>query len=197
MATPVDPPSLNPFSQHKKPRKVSFSWLSWHKKDAAAPDRAEPDLFEGDDWLLPPDPAEPLFEESGEPAYPLFPESSQTCRLSRMATSAAPIDISPPPRFSSQSPRNQTSNLTSALQEAGATALQPSEPNVDTRQDAGRLSVGMRNDSITNALGSSYYGSGARPIYTNQRQRRESSTGSFIGNMSWGGISVGSWVRDE
>ena len=193
----MDPPCLHPFSYHKKPRKVSFSWLSWPKKDAVAPHRVEPDLFEGDDWLLQPDSAEPLVEESGAPVYPLFPQPSRIHLHSRMTSSATPIDISPPPRFSSQSPRNQTSSLTSALQEARATAIQPSEPHIETRQDASRLNVSTRHDSTSNALGSSYYGSGAKPISVTERQRRESNTGSFIGNMSWGGISVGSWVRDE
>lgn len=29
------------------------------------------------------------------------------------------------------------------------------------------------------------------------KNRRESVTGSFVGGMSWGGISVGSWLQDE
>lgn len=111
-----------------------------------------------------------------------------------MASSAAPIDITPPPRFSSQSPRNQTSNLTFALQEAGATGIQPSETAIESRQDAGRLSVGGRQDSISMG-GSSYFG--ARPISVGQKQRRESSTGSYVAGMSWGGMSVGSFIRDE
>jgi transcription factor SFP1 len=27
--------------------------------------------------------------------------------------------------------------------------------------------------------------------------RRESLAGSLVGGMSWGGVSVGSWIRDE
>lgn len=47
----------------------------------------------------------------------------------------------------------------------------------------------------------SYYGSGAQPISMNtsnrERPRRESVAGSMVGGMSWGGVSVGSWIRDE
>lgn len=43
--------------------------------------------------------------------------------------------------------------------------------------------------------GSSYFG--ARPISVGQKQRRESNTGSYVAGMSWGGMSVGSFIRDE
>lgn len=39
--------------------------------------------------------------------------------------------------------------------------------------------------------------SGARPISNAGKGLRESTVGSFMGGMSWGGISVGSWVQDE
>ena len=47
----------------------------------------------------------------------------------------------------------------------------------------------------------SQYGSGAQPIAMNgssrETPRRESLAGSLVGGMSWGGVSVGSWIRDE
>jgi len=194
IATPIEQPCSNPFGQsNKKHNLLDFAW----RKRTVGSLQHEPELFEGDDWLLPPDPGEPLFEDNGESAYPLFPKSPPAhYNRPQMASSASPIDISLSPRFSSHSPRNQTSNLTFALQEAGATGIQPAEPAIDTRQDAGRLSVGGRNDSIS-VGGSSYFGTGARPISTGQKQRRESSTGSFVAGMSWGGMSVGSFIRDE
>lgn len=60
-----------------------------------------------------------------------------------------------------------------------------------------------RRDSLTGALAASgsHYGSGAQPISMSnanrERPRRESLAGSMVSGMSWGGISVGSWVRDE
>lgn len=48
-------------------------------------------------------------------------------------------------------------------------------------------------------LGTSYYGSGARPISFRDGNRRESNAlaSSLIGGMSWGGLSVGSFIRDD
>ncbi|EAT81209.2 hypothetical protein SNOG_11501 [Parastagonospora nodorum SN15] len=114
-----------------------------------------------------------------------------------MAQTASPIDIQTPPRYGSNSPQNQTSNLTSALREAG-------EANRDTSSTPNQLNpngfefqrpgLGERNPSIS-MLGSSFYGSGARPISMKDRPRRESNQmGSFAGGMSWGGVSVGSWI---
>lgn len=35
------------------------------------------------------------------------------------------------------------------------------------------------------------------PRNLDPRPRRESLAGSLVGGMSWGGVSVGSWIRDE
>jgi transcription factor SFP1 len=195
------PPS-SPLNQSKKEREKDL-YFSWHKKPGAANRHSNPLL--GADWHFTEDIEDALFDNDGDdenPLAPLFPDDD-TPRAATMA-SAIPIDISLPPRLNSQSPRNHTSNLTFALQEAGASA-QPAQEAAfeDQRQNAGepgRLSVGARNDSITNMFGgSSYYGgSGARPISVKDRQRRESNTGgSFMNGMSWGGMSVGSFIRDE
>ncbi|KAF2731599.1 hypothetical protein EJ04DRAFT_442719 [Polyplosphaeria fusca] len=115
-----------------------------------------------------------------------------------MAQAASPIDITTPPRFGSNSPQNQTSNLTFALREAGATkdislVPNPTQPGGNEFRDA-RPSLGGRHDSISN----SFYSSGAKPISMRDKPRRESNTmGSFAGGMSWGGLSVGSWIRED
>ncbi|KAF1954646.1 hypothetical protein CC80DRAFT_417349 [Byssothecium circinans] len=120
-----------------------------------------------------------------------------------MAQAASPIDIATPPRFGSNSPQNQTSNLTSALRQASQardinnhhTSGQPA-PNASST-DFARPSLGAHRDSFSNGLGGSFYGSGARPI-SMDRPRRESNNnmGSFV-NGSWGGMSVNSWLHDD
>jgi transcription factor SFP1 len=192
-----------PATTTKRERDLYFSWLK--KQDlverSSNPVRSATWKLDDDDLC------DPLFEDEGDAiaTFPLFPTNSPFAfqDSTKMAdTSAAPIDISLPPRLSnSQSPRNQTSTLTSALQEAGAAGQHA--PDAGNMQymgvpDMGRLSVSGRHDSISNLFSSSYLASGARPISMKDRQRRESNTGgSFMGNgMSWGGISVGS-LRDE
>jgi len=59
--------------------------------------------------------------------------------------------------------------------------------------------IGPR-DSLTSATAGvdSRNGSGAQPITMNrEKPRRESLAESMVGGMSWGGVSVSSWVRDE
>ncbi|PVI06651.1 hypothetical protein DM02DRAFT_638420 [Periconia macrospinosa] len=124
-----------------------------------------------------------------------------------MAQAASPIDIATSPRFGSNSPQNQTSNLTSALREAAAsrdnsnnttpsnTANLPPPAAPDAHQ---RPSLSAHRDSLSNGLGGSFYGSGARPISMKDRPRRESNNmGSLHNGLSWGGVSVGSWIRDD
>jgi transcription factor SFP1 len=198
-STPLSTPTVAEAPWPAPAKRERDLYFSWHKKQDTPKRNSNPVL--GSDWHFAPDPCEPLFEDEGDHAFPLFPDSPPTFEKRKMATSAVPIDISLPPRLSSsQSPRNQTSNLTSALQEAGAAGQHvPDFNNIQHMgvPDPGRLSVSGRHDSISNMFGSSYYGSGARPISMKDRQRRESNTGgSFMGGMSWGGISVGS-LRDE
>ena len=189
VSTPVEQASSPQFGRPKKDRDLYFSWhRKPHELGASKSLLLESDL---------------LFEDTGDCSFPLFPESPPAHDFARdMAQAASPIDISTPPRFGSNSPQNQTSNLTFALREAEANQELNSTPNQGSHGvgdfQNGRLSVGGRHDSISNGLGSSFYGSGARPISMKDRPRRESNTmGSFAGGMSWGGLSVGSWIRDE
>ncbi|KAF2677548.1 hypothetical protein K458DRAFT_319308 [Lentithecium fluviatile CBS 122367] len=194
--TPISTPVEQAASPHfGRPKKDSELYFSWHRKPhelgASRSPLFEPDL---------------LFEDAGDCSFPLFTEQPPPppphSTLRDMAQTAGPIDITTPPRFGSNSPQNQTSNLTSALREAGANRDQSATSNhynasgADVRNE--RPGIGGRQDSISNGLGSSLYGSAARPISMKDRGRRESVTmGSFAGGMSWGGISVGSWIRDD
>lgn len=183
-STPINTPSIGqaspPFGRPS--RKDKDLYFSWHRKPN--------DLYVGNRHSsVDPD---VLFEDEGDCSFPLFPSPPGMA-----TTSASPIDITGGRRFNSQSPRNnQPSNLQFALQEAEAPDVAASEMYAGQRPgNDGRLSVGGRNDSIS---GGSYYGSGARPISMKDRPRRESTAnGSLLNGMSWGGISVGSWVRDE
>ncbi|TID27015.1 hypothetical protein E2P81_ATG01472 [Venturia nashicola] len=208
--TPLTTPHLDsepwPPTAAVQPKKNNQLYFSWRRKEGADKPISNPLL--GSDWHFAQE--EALFESCrdrhpGDISFPLFPESPPRPTVFPMA-SAAPIDISLPPRLSSnsQSPRNQTSNLTFALQEAQATGQ--AAPEAYSRQplaapDAGRLGVnaGGRQGSMSNIFGSSYYnGTGARPISVKDRNRGESNTaGSFMNGMSWGNNSVGSWIQQD
>jgi transcription factor SFP1 len=59
--------------------------------------------------------------------------------------------------------------------------------------------VTARKDSIGASM--AQWTSGTKPISVSgsnrDRPRRESLAGSLVGGMSWGGVSVGSWIRDD
>ncbi|KAF2622988.1 hypothetical protein BU25DRAFT_462380 [Macroventuria anomochaeta] len=192
-STPVTTPTQHTVSPHfgratKNSPSLSYAWQ--RKPHELVPSR-EPEF-------------DLLFEDSGDCSFPLFPASpaQHSSVLGNMAQTATPIDIQTPPRYGSNSPQNQTSNLTSALREAEANrdfSQTPNQldPNGFQFRD-GRPSMSERHGSISNMLGTSFYGSGARPISMRDRGRRESTNmGSFNGGMSWGGVSVGSWIRDD
>ena len=131
------------------------------------------------------------FEDS---AFPLFGDPMTT----DMAN-AYPLDIATP------SPRqNQASNLTSALQSTSGNEMRPTQAMSIAGSEAktNGFGAGLRDarDSLSSAMAGSdsRHGSGAQPISMNrEKPRRESLAGSMISGMSWGGISVNSWVRDE
>lgn len=134
---------------------------------------------------------EPDFDDH---SFPLFGTSPP---VRSMVATAAPIDIDTRP--ASTSPRGpQSSTLTSALQQRNA-IREPRQPPGHTEartdgQEAGRsVNVGEVPSAWPN---------GAKPISMRtgekgERVRRESVAQSLTGAMSWGGISVGSWIRDE
>ena len=93
-----------------------------------------------------------------------------------------PIDIATPSRNTSSSPSSQNNK-------------NPNFHDSDSRTSAMMAGADYgrgRQDSFA----------AAKPISVNNpnregRPRRESLAGSLVGGMSWGGISVGSWIRDE
>jgi transcription factor SFP1 len=196
ITTPVDQPSSPHFGRGKKEPSASLFNDFWHRKphEVAASHQPDSDL---------------LFEDAGDCSFPLFPDDDQEhySAFADIMATASPIDIQSPPRYGSHSPQNQTSNLTSALRHAQAQpdlATTPgllNPPNYDF-MGGGRPSMSERHPSMS-ALGSSFYNNGnnaSRPISMKDRGRRESNTmgmGSFVGGVSWGGHSVGSWIRDE
>lgn len=206
LTTPIVGQEPWPPAAAAAPKKDKDLYFSWHRKSGAEQRSSNPLL--GSDWHFAQDSDEALFgsgdRHPGDNSFPLFPESPPRPTIFPMA-SASPIDISLPQRLSSnsQSPRNQTSNLTFALQEAQATG-QPAPEQY--RQplagpELGRLGVnaGGRQGSMSNIFGTSYYNAtGAKPISVKDRNRRESNTaGSFMNGMSWGNNSVGSWIQHE
>ena len=134
---------------------------------------------------------EPDFDDHSFPLFGASPPARS------MAGTAAPINIAT--RQASTSPRGpQCSNLTSALQQK--------KPDREARQPPG-ASDDRVDDLETGKLvnmgdGASLSNNGAKPISMKtgasaDKGRRESVAQSLTGGMSWGGISVGSWIRDE
>lgn len=125
-----------------------------------------------------------------EPTFDLFTSPS---RDQSMAVNALTHD-SPSQRQTSTSPRgNQPSHLTAALKRS-----QTSEKAADNTlsMDGHRPSLALPESSDM-----SRFENGARPISMKgrpiQKDRRESLAQSIGMGMSWGGASVGSWIRDE
>ncbi|KAL1296613.1 hypothetical protein AAFC00_000104 [Neodothiora populina] len=115
-----------------------------------------------------------------------------------MSSAASPIDIATP----RASPPNQTSNLTTQLQAAGAGSRSNGHHHGAADHDS-HLSLNpamerrgseFRHGSL--APGTSFH---SRPISMRDAQRRDSQNlaGSLMGGMSWGGLSVGSFIRDD
>ncbi|RAH68677.1 zinc-coordinating transcription factor SFP1 [Aspergillus aculeatinus CBS 121060] len=135
--------------------------------------------------------------------FPLFPSSPPpttftTPPTTTTMTGAAPIDIAT--RQSSVSPPGQqASNLTSALQRANNVDRTPSFSHANGVGLSVFKAPPPRKDSIGAAT--AQWGNGTKPISMSgsnrDNPRRESLAGSLVGGMSWGGVSVGSWIRDD
>ena len=124
---------------------------------------------------------------STDSLQPLTPQyiASDIDRFTMPTTS--PIDIATPSRNASSSPSSQGKKV-------------PNYHDSDSRASA-MMSAGF-DPSMGRGRQDSF--AGAKPISMNNphrngdsRPRRESLAGSLVGGMSWGGVSVGSWIRDE
>ncbi|KJY02491.1 C2H2 transcription factor (Sfp1) like protein [Zymoseptoria brevis] len=103
-----------------------------------------------------------------------------------MPGAASPIDIATS-RQNSSSPRNQQSNLTSQLL----------QPNNDHRMMAAPEEIPHRNrPEQSTMLSTTPYGARQIPSGTGRRESYQMS-GSLANGMSWGGISMGSFIRDD
>ena len=186
--TPVGTPKGVTSRYSRKSEREKDLLFSWYRKT--------PDNFGGQGGLY----VDSTLLESGleDSTFPLFGLSPPRDKM--IDVGSIPISIATQVGDGPVSPRQQTSNLTSALQSSTGNEVRPS-PLINV---GGGNSKGGRHDSLgvsISGLTPQYGGSGAQPISmtgsSRSRQRRESIAGSMAGGMSWGGVSVGSWIRDE
>lgn len=185
-STPLTPVGYGPTTTRRPDKdRGKDSHLPWFKKPIDI-GSATTSLFL-DSSLLEPD-----FDDH---SFPLF-GSSPPARSMAVA-GAAPIDITP--RQSSTSPRGpKSSNLTSALQRVPEVETSHL-PSFATSQKTSDIVDGGK--SVTMGDGTSSWHTGAKPIsvkaHSKETNSQENTAQSVATGMSWGGISVGSWIRDE
>ena len=126
-------------------------------------------------------------------SFPLFGASPPIGSMGGVAT---PIDIAS--RQASTSPRGpQPSNLTSALQ-TNSDGKARKLLEISGHDRAEKLEPGKPAKTLD---GASPWDNSAKPIsmrgVSENKPRRGSLAQSSTAGMSWGGISVGSWIRDE
>jgi transcription factor SFP1 len=142
------------------------------------------------------------------------PAAEPDLYLGGRSTSTSPTNSQPatPPQEPFGLTMQKSSPIDIATPSSRHTSSSPSsqqvKPAVIPYQAAGdsRTSATMSGFTVDPTNGRSRQDSfaGAKPISMNNpnrnadgRPRRESLAGSLVGGMSWGGVSVGSWIRDE
>lgn len=168
----------------RKPPSRGKDPISWARKPA---DRA---LYLGSTTLVETD------DDTIQP-FPLF--LSSPADPYTMSGQSMPFDIAAR-QTSVSPPGQQASNLTSALQKAASNDRPGSFSNpAATSASAVYKAAAARKDSMGASM--AQWGNGTKPISVmgsnREKPRRESLAGSLVGGMSWGGVSVGSWIRDE
>lgn len=179
-STPLTPVGFTP-SFTKRPDKDSY--LPWFKRPIDVGSTTTSLYL--DSSLLEPD-----FDDHSFPLFGTSPPAHQ------MASVAIPIDIAT--RQASTSPRGQQpSNLTSALRRSPDDELRQ-QPGNGGENHADDLETGK---SVSMMDSAPLWDNGAKPISMrgapDDKLRRGSLAQSLTGGMSWGGLSVGSWIRDE
>ena len=185
----LPPPPSSSSSSHRPDRENEYLDSFWSQKSI------DPG-YSRRSYLDPQIP--PSSQSQDEFDFPLFP-SSPPASSSTMTGPAAPIDIATR-QTSVSPPGQQASNLTSALQKAGNTERTGSLSHTSGVGLSVFKAPPPRKDSVS-AAATAQWGNGTKPISVSgsnrDKPRRESLAGSLVGGMSWGGVSVGSWIRDE
>lgn len=180
-SSPVSTPTYNHDHSYHVPH--AFSSRSEKAPDPFA--FLATDEFDSDDILFP--------DDANNPGVVLFPESSHPhlC-IPNDTMPSPPINIATPRQPSNSPPRNIQSNLTSQLR-------QPQPDNDMDMDGVPNADLKPRQESVS-MLSTTPYGAKAIPVNGGMSFRRESHvglSGSLMGGMSWGGLSMGSFVRDE
>ncbi|KAI9677165.1 MAG: Transcriptional regulator of ribosomal biogenesis proteins [Trizodia sp. TS-e1964] len=197
--TPVGTPTSFAFGPpYRRGEKQKDLYFSWHRSPSD-PATGQTSLFL----------ESALFESDFEdPSFPLFAPPSPSLSFQEMGGPASPIDIGASRRAptSPASHNRQPVSMISALHRemrGGPEASSAMEIAGRGRGGVGAYGRESYNNAHMAGMGSGTGSqwTGARPISMNTsnsgKPRRESLAGSLVGGMSWGGVSVGSWIRDD
>ncbi|KAI0126438.1 hypothetical protein BJ170DRAFT_684028 [Xylariales sp. AK1849] len=174
--------------------------------------RTNPDALTGESAVAPTPSSSHSLESPSPSPQPATPDDStnSSIRDNYFGDSAPPqskpVAIATPNFRSSAS----ASPVTRYLAPDGRIKEQPAIPGIDVDLDADRnpdQDVDMTTGpGLESAFGrsrqDSFVSAGPKPISMNPnrdhgRARRESLAGSLMNGMSWGGVSVGSYIRDD
>jgi transcription factor SFP1 len=200
-SSPISSPISTPPSQRHQsnppshiysfPDPRSSTFIAHHhpeKSNDAFAQFTHADEFDCDDILFP--------DDAYNTGVVFAPESTFTIPHISIPDNATmpspPITIATPRQPSNSPPRNQQSNLTSQLR-------QPQHDNDLDMDGIPNNEPKGRQESVS-MLSTTPYGAKSIPVRDGMGFRRESHvglSGSLMGGMSWGGLSMGSFVRDE